>query len=416
MQILKKKNNSYRIILEIFLGLFVLSGCSNSTIVEPIITTTPIIKECDYLNLENKTVKLTNDLEIYNIDNKVVGIMKADNVINLSEVNNCYIAIKDSDYYIKSDEVEVVHDDKIIEDSLIPYSKNLITKDNFILYDFFGRNRYEFNSSMNFELYVLRDNISGNYGVKFSEDILYINENDIKSIEENDNIINVELAQELPVMMYHFFYDKANGESKRDNNWLEINDFEEQLKFLNSNNYNSLNMKEIYLFTKGLAQIPDKSYGLTIDDGNESVYRLAYPLLLENNIKATNFVIGGWMGPYLPYEFIEMRLNNVEAQSHSFLMHEGGCPNSKGKLVCSDYDTVFQDTLMSLQYVDNGFSYCYPFGQYSESNFEPMQKAGVKLAFTTEYGKITQGNNLMKLPRIRISADDSIITYESKLK
>ena len=140
-----------------------------------------------------------------------------------------------------------------------------------------------------------------------------------------------------------------------------------------------------------------------------------FNLLLEKNIKATNFVIGGWMGDYMPYEFIEMRLNNVEPQSHSFLMHESGCPNSKGKLVCSDYDTIYNDTLMSLQYVGDGFSYCYPFGHYENSVFEPMMQAGVKLAFTTEYGKISPGDNLMKLKRIRISADDSIDAYKSKL-
>ena len=412
-QNLKKKNSKLRIILGIFLGLFILNGCNNETIEEPI--NTPEINTCDLSSLENSMINTSNILNIYDSNENIVGTIESNKLVSLSNSKDCYMSIKGSDYYLLGDNLEVTGTKKNYEDSLISYSKDLYTNNSFSLYDFHGRLVYTFNVPMTFELYAQKDDYNNSYGVKFANDLLFIKDTDVLKVEDNNKIIEQELANNIPVMMYHFFYDEKAGEKKLDNNWLEINDFKEQLEYLNDNNFISLNMKEIYLYTKGLAQVPNKSYGLTIDDGNESVYRLAYPLLLENNIKATNFVIGGWMGEYMPYEFIEMRMNNVEPQSHSFLMHESGCPNSKGKLICADEETVFQDTLMSLQYVDSGFSYCYPFGHYSEDKFAPMQKAGVRLAFTTEYGKITQGDNLMKLPRIRISADDSIEAYKSKL-
>ena len=36
----------------------------------------------------------------------------------------------------------------------------------------------------------------------------------------------------IPVLMYHYFYDKSKGETGKDNNWMEISSFEEQLKYL----------------------------------------------------------------------------------------------------------------------------------------------------------------------------------------
>ena len=390
-----------------------LSGCTNKE--DKNIIHKEEVSSCDYTYLDNSLVKPTNKIDIFDDRKNIVGTLEADKLIQLAKSDECYINIKDTKYYILGDKQEVTFEKKVYEDSLIPYSKTLYTNDKFKLYDFHSREVYSFVKPMSFELYTLKDDTNNRYGIKFSNELLYIDETEVLKIEENNRVTDIELANNIPVMMYHFFYDENNNETKLDNNWLEIKDFSEQLDYLNDNDFTSLNMKEIYLFTKGIAQVPSKSYGLTIDDGNESVYRLAYPLLLEKNIKATNFVIGGWMGDYMPYEFIEMRLNNVEPQSHSFLMHESGCPNSKGKLVCSDYDTIYNDTLMSLQYVGDGFSYCYPFGHYENSVFEPMMQAGVKLAFTTEYGKISPGDNLMKLKRIRISADDSIDAYKSKL-
>ena len=218
-------------------------------------------------------------------------------------------------------------------------------------------------------------------------------------------------------MMYHFFFDESNNEVAKDSNYMEISDFKEQLNTLNDNKFTSLNMEEIYLFAKGLSDLPVNSYGLTIDDGDESVYRLAFPVVKEANIKATNFIIGGWMGAKLPWDFIDMRINGMENHSHSFLMHQGGdCPDNKGRLTCIDYETGVEDTRMSFEYVGGGFAYCYPFGHYNDHTIKILKDANTKLAFTTEYGKIKPGDNLYALPRIRISTNDNIEAYMSKLK
>lgn len=41
----------------------------------------------------------------------------------------------------------------------------------------------------------------------------------------------------IPVLMYHFFYDSSSGENGKDNNFLDIAKFEQQLKYLKENDF-----------------------------------------------------------------------------------------------------------------------------------------------------------------------------------
>jgi len=45
-----------------------------------------------------------------------------------------------------------------------------------------------------------------------------------------------------------------------------------------------------------------------------------------------------------------------------------------------------------------------------------LEKAGYKLAVTTEYGRITPEMEALKLPRVRMSREDSITVFINKVK
>lgn len=113
----------------------------------------------------------------------------------------------------------------------------------------------------------------------------------------------------------------------------------------------------------------------------------------------------GWAGETLPFEMIQMREDGLELQSHSFLMHQSGCPGMGhgGRLLCVDTETGIADTIQSLEYVDGGFVYCYPFGDVNDHAVEILKQSNVRLAFTTEYGKVHAGQDRYRLPRIRVT-------------
>ena len=87
----------------------------------------------------------------------------------------------------------------------------------------------------------------------------------------------------VPVLMYHFFYDK-NVTTKNDGNWMEIHLFEDQMKYLSENNYYQPTWDELIDYVDGKTTLPEKSVIVTADDGNPSFFELAVPICQKYNI------------------------------------------------------------------------------------------------------------------------------------
>lgn len=79
----------------------------------------------------------------------------------------------------------------------------------------------------------------------------------------------------IPVLMYHFFYDSSAGETGKDNNFLEISKFEQQLNCLKENDFFFPTFEELSQFINGEIDLTKKSVILTIDDGSISFFNLA---------------------------------------------------------------------------------------------------------------------------------------------
>ena len=211
----------------------------------------------------------------------------------------------------------------------------------------------------------------------------------------------------LPVLMYHFFYDKTKEQGK-DNNWIEISDFEEQIKYLSENNFYFPTWEEVEEYIDGKTILPEKSVVLTFDDGDASFFELAVPVLQKYNIDGTSFVITSWYG----YRAQEKQAN-VNYESHSDNMHQGGS-NGKGVMLSWEYDKIVEDLNKSKETLgSNSTIFCYPFGQYNETAIDALKATGYKLAFTTESGRVKIGSNKYALPRVRISKTTTLSQFKS---
>jgi hypothetical protein len=85
-----------------------------------------------------------------------------------------------------------------------------------------------------------------------------------------------ELGEEIQVFMFH----KVNR--------IEL---KAQFEFLKQNNYKTVSIDTFLAFLSGEADFPGKSVLLTFDDGEKSLYEVAYPLLQEYGFQAAAFVI-----------------------------------------------------------------------------------------------------------------------------
>ena len=212
--------------------------------------------------------------------------------------------------------------------------------------------------------------------------------------------------------MYHFFYDEQAGETAPDNNYMEIHDFEEQIKYLAENNYYVPSWDELADFVNGKIGLPEKSIIITVDDGDESFFKLAVPVLEKYNFYATSFVITSWY-PDRPEKYPSPV---IDYQSHSNDMHIAGT-DGKGAILTIDYNSACEDLKASRSILgENCKIFCYPFGHYNDRAKQILKDCNYTMAFTVEGGYVTPGMDPYQLPRVRMSKGISLNAFITKIK
>jgi len=213
--------------------------------------------------------------------------------------------------------------------------------------------------------------------------------------------------------MYHFFYDSSLGEKGIDSNFTDIVEFDKQVKYLADNNYYTPTWGELNDYIDGNKVLPEKSVILTFDDGAESFFRLAYPILAKYQVHATSFIITSWTtNP----DSLNVDRKLISFQSHSNDMHKGGCTGGHGGAFrCIDHDAGMQDLNKSKQITGSSDVFCYPFGDYTDGAKQLLREAGYKLAVTTEPGKVMVGADKLQLPRVRMSLGTSLTGFINSL-
>lgn len=216
----------------------------------------------------------------------------------------------------------------------------------------------------------------------------------------------------LPVLMYHFFYDETAGETGRDNNYMEIHDFEEQIKYLSENNYYVPTWEEVVSYVNGEKGLPEKSIVITVDDGDESFFKLAVPVLEKYNFTATSFVITSWYGHVVS----TYTSSAIDYQSHSDNMHRSG-NDGKGAFLTLSYNDACADLEQCRSIIgDNCKVFCYPFGHFNDNAKKTLKDCDYILAFTTQAGRVFPGMDPYELPRIRMSKGISLNSFVNMVK
>ena len=261
----------------------------------------------------------------------------------------------------------------------------------------------------------IKSDIPGDYVVEYSVKDKDGNET---KLERKVKVFEVEEKDTdgISVFMYHYFYDDANGETGKDANYLAKSLFEGQLKYLSENDYYIPNMKEIKLYLDGQLDLPAKSSVLTLDDGAESNYRIAYPLSVQYKIPLVWFVVTSWTNVDDELQKSMYNSGYTRYHSHTDNMHEGGCGEQHGgKILCVDHNTGVNDLKTSIEKLNNADAHAYPCGDINDHAKKIVTEAGISLAFTTNYGKIHVGDDKLALPRVRINDGISLQRYIDSL-
>lgn len=216
--------------------------------------------------------------------------------------------------------------------------------------------------------------------------------------------------QKVAILGYHSFIKEEDRikQNVTDNMVLNLETFEKQLKFLKINNYKTLTLEEFYCFHQGTCKIPRKSVLITMDDGYQSNYDLAFSLLEKYDMHAVVFYLGinetGENKTFMDIDTINKiykKYPNIEIASHSYNLHEKGAINQEKKLLEKD--------IKKMKKIVNSKYYAYPFGEYNDDMLEALKENDYKMAFTfgpgKEHRKATKNDDKYLIPRLNISND-----------
>ena len=373
----------------------------------------------DYSPFVGHKVRIAEDCDLFLVSDNGMepcGHVTAGALLDISGTKEGgYLEVSDSPFCIPGSAAEASDRWYRNDTNLIPYAEDLTTNDSFTLSDEAGNPVLTSERSLTFPVYV-KPGEDNRYGIRFMNGIYYVDASSVKEVQAADRSAEAT-AQEVPVLMYHFFYSEAEGGTRIDGNYVEVNELDEQLNYIHEQNFHACTMREILYWMEGRAILPEKSIAITIDDADPSVHQYAMPVFVKYGLHATNFVICGWQPAEMPYELWEMRENGLELQSHGFLTHTGGCSGMGhgGLLLCMDHESGVEDVKRSFDYVDGGFVFCYPFGDINDNAENIVRDAGGKLAFTTEGGRIHPGMDPLALPRVRVTGGNGLSAFAASI-
>ena len=222
----------------------------------------------------------------------------------------------------------------------------------------------------------------------------------------------------LPVLMYHDFYDPAQGKPKNSlypADCLSIKTFDDQLAWLRENDYYFPDWTEVQAFTQGKILLPKESIVLTADDGSANFFKLAIPEVERYQAHITGFLIGDRIASD-GIDLASYDPRYVTFESHSYGLHVG---NSKGDglITTISEDKIKADIEAEARVIGPNSVFCYPFGRrgrdYSKREEELLADNGYSLAFTVSPGRVYPGLNPMALPRMRVSAPCTMETFRA---
>lgn len=211
-----------------------------------------------------------------------------------------------------------------------------------------------------------------------------------------------ETPVRVPILMYHAIHHMAPGEEANASLIVDPETFESHLKALQEAGYYTLSPEEAYkVLTENVLPQGKKVVWLTFDDSLWDFYDIAYPLLKQYQMQATNFVITGTVGNEGNLSLEEMQ--EMKEYGMSFQGHTVSHPDLQQSSVESQTEELRQSkSYLDSQLSQDTIALAYPVGRYSEDTIMVAEQTGYKLAVTTNNDLAAADNGLLTLNRVRI--------------
>lgn len=219
----------------------------------------------------------------------------------------------------------------------------------------------------------------------------------------------------VPILVYHHIGTAPqNLTSANKSFFIEPEWLDEHMKYLSDNGFTSIKFADIATYMETGKPLPQRPIIISFDDGRNSTYEKAFPILKKYNMAGTTFVIANsaGRGSYMSWEQLkELQNSGWEIDSHS-LWHPylTKVSMAKAKTEIEDSKKILEEKL--------GVpvtTFAYPFGDYNASTETLVKNAGYSLARSFSNGSGITKDNLFHIPVIRVWANIKLKTWDKLL-
>jgi peptidoglycan/xylan/chitin deacetylase (PgdA/CDA1 family) len=223
---------------------------------------------------------------------------------------------------------------------------------------------------------------------------------------------------DVPILVYH----RIDSNAVVKDPWrytVSIQRFQHHMRYLYDQGYHSLSLKEVLQSSRNERAHRIKGVAITFDDGYESFYTLAFPILKRFGFKATVFVVTDRIGegnnhktegqtPFLNWkQVISLYIDGIEFGSHT-------CSHPRLSQLSSA--EVRRELFSSKECLEDKLGtqiqvLAYPYG---DSNLEVQQiasEAGYEAAYGIRGGK----RGRLNIWRNQCRTNDTLLDFQIKL-
>jgi peptidoglycan/xylan/chitin deacetylase (PgdA/CDA1 family) len=191
-------------------------------------------------------------------------------------------------------------------------------------------------------------------------------------------------------------------------------EFEKQIKYLVDEGFTFLFAREVEQAVREGTELPMNAVAITLDDGYLDNFQEAYPILKKYGAKATIFMttVNLTRSERLNAEqLVEMRKDQVRYGSHT--VHHYDLTALDPAIL--DFELVESKRVLEEILDEEIDSLAYPAGSYDQTVVVHAYKAGYRAGWKKGGGMVTPDEDLMLLPRVRVSGRHGMSDFERKI-
>ena len=221
----------------------------------------------------------------------------------------------------------------------------------------------------------------------------------------------------VPILMYHYIsIPPASADAVRRDLSVSPQAFEEQLRYLKDNGYQTISLDQLNRHLQLGESIPEKSVILTFDDGYRDNFEFAFPLLVKYGFTGAFFLVTAPIDQgnedYLTWPQVSvMSQMGMDMEPHSYTH-----PDLTGQPL----DYVVWQVIGSKEAIEERTGkpcrfFAYPSGNYDQQVVDVLRSAHFWGGLAVHAGIDHSSDGMFDLARVRVRSSDTLEQFINKL-